>query len=84
LLPNGVSSPSVAQTVLDGIRVAGFMKEAHEIDGVTFDLIADVLRKRATILAGKAVRTDVIPPFPTDHSPDCVIYPLAKVAAEPC
>ncbi len=72
----------MSRTVPDGIRVAGFVQETNKIDGVTFDLIADVVRKWPAVLAGKTVRTDVITSFPTDDSPDSVFDSFVEIAAE--
>jgi len=56
------------------------MNEVHKIDVITCDLIADVVGKWSAVLAWKAVRTDMITPFPTDDLPDCVFDPLVEVA----
>lgn len=50
---------------------------------LTFDLVAEVVGKRAAMFAGKAVWSDVVTTFPTDDGPHRIFDPLVKVAAEP-
>ena len=63
--------------------MSGFMYETDEINSVSFDLVAEVVRKRAAVFAGKAVWSDVVTTFPTDDGPHRIFDPLVKVAAEP-
>ncbi|NQW99915.1 hypothetical protein HQ447_04595 [bacterium] len=58
------------------------MHEANQIDGVTFDLITDIIREWPAVLAGKAVRADMITALPTDNRPDGIFDPFVEVAAE--
>lgn len=68
--------------ILDEIRMAGFMYQADEVNGVPFDLVADVVWKRAAVFAGKTVWTDMIAAFPTDNCPHRILDSFVKVAAE--
>ena len=61
----------------------GLMHQADEVNRVTFDLVADVIGKRAAVLAGESVRADMIAAFPADDGPCRVLNPFVKVAAEP-
>ncbi len=59
------------------------MNETDKIDGVIFDLIANVVRKWSAAFAGKAVRTDMVTAFPADDTPDSVFDSFVKIATEP-
>ena len=58
------------------------MHQPDEVDGVTFNLVADVVGKRAAVLAGETVWADMITDFPSDDGPHSVLEPFVKVPAE--
>lgn len=60
----------------------GFMHQADEVNDFSFDLIANVKRKRSAVPAVKTVWPDMVTSFPVDDGPHCIFHPLVQIASE--
>ena len=61
----------------------GLMHQADEVNRVPFDPVANVIGKRAAVLAGESVWADMIAAFPSDDGSYRVLDPFVKIIAEP-
>jgi hypothetical protein len=70
-------------SVPDEVRMPGLMHQSDKVNRVPFNPVADVVGKRAAVLAGESVWADMITAFPSNNGPCRVLDPFMKIITEP-